>query len=119
MGKLLELEISDRSVLYVPIIIVIALAHVFVRIKDYLPQDSDLVLLTEQSHTQSPLVSCWSPGETLGNWNFITTGFYGKTMQVVMRQPIKRLTFLEFPRVSPGNNQPLAKEPEDCGYKID
>ena len=64
------------------------------------------------------LASGWSPGETLGYWNFITAGIlWLKTMQAVMGRPIKKNNFFEFSRVSPGD-QPLAKEPEDSGYDI-
>ena len=38
--------------------------------------------------------------------------FCGETMQGATEQPIKKLNFFEFPRVSPGG-QPLAKERED------
>ena len=39
-------------------------------------------------------------------------------MQVVMRQPIKKIIFFEFSRVSPGD-QLLAIKPEASGYEIE
>ena len=38
-------------------------------------------------------------------------------MQAVAGQQIKKFKFIEFSRVSPGD-QPLVKEPEDSGYEI-
>ena len=38
-------------------------------------------------------------------------------MQAVTGQPIKKIAFFEFSRVSPGDH-PLTKKPEDSGYEI-
>ena len=38
-------------------------------------------------------------------------------MEVIAGQPIKKLNFFEFPRVSTGAH-PLTKKPEDSGYEI-
>ena len=53
-----------------------------------------------------------------GTGILLSQDFCGKTMQAVTEQPIKQFNFLEFPRVSSGD-QPLAKEPEGSGYEID
>ena len=62
----------------------------------------------------------WSPGETLGNWNFS----YRRISAVKQCKPLrssqsKNLNIFDFLRISLGD-QPLTKEPEDscCGLML-
>ena len=74
-----------------------------------------------QSRTQSPQALWPVVGHQERLWGagiLLPQDFCGKTMQAIMRQPIKKFIFFKFSRVSPGD-QLLAKEPEDSGYEIE
>ena len=79
-----------------------------------------VVLGLDQSRTKRRQ-AFWPAGgrqeRLAGTGNLLPQDFCGKTMQAVTEQPIKKLNFFEFLRVSPGVYL-LAKKPEDCGYKI-